>query len=250
MIVREHGQHGKIADFDPATGQLQASVEALPMEARVERESGSYAQLGDHLAVFYRHQGQLSLRVGSVTLSIDEHSQIDWRLVETSQTDPDQHLYDDGLVQLTLHPQDTPPIVLTYRSGPTDGIPLAEDPTPFISYEDWDLGLFVANCITDGRLSRLYPDASAGAGVTEQVATLAVRRILGDQVTIEIQQFPPGALGLTLRRGPHFATVDGAADGSWGVSVDFAEAQGFEAHDHTAATLDEALKIVSKRWTS
>jgi hypothetical protein len=46
-------------------------------------------------------------------------------------------------------------VVLRYQAGPRSGPSVADDPTPFVNNEDWDLGLFVSNVVFDEERAEL-----------------------------------------------------------------------------------------------
>jgi hypothetical protein len=154
MLVESQDRFEDVGDFDPRSGRLVELKRNEPAARRLLTESlrGHYARLSDKLAVLYRDDGDLWLRLGehAVPLRAQPPS------VRYERTDR-QH------ARLALLADGAEVAAVEYRPGPTIGPPLDEDPTPFIDAEDWDFGLFVHNVMTDdGRRQRIY-SAESGA---------------------------------------------------------------------------------------
>lgn len=153
MIVKSYYRYGDYREFDPDAGTL-APVESSPGTPI----AGMYDEHPDATAVvFYREDGQLWLHVGDVKIPADD-LELEWRLVGADETRLEWRVQEDGAAELTIRAPNLEPIVLSYPSGPSGGVPLAKDPTPFISYEDWDFGLFIKNILADDRKTRIFTD--------------------------------------------------------------------------------------------
>ncbi len=144
MRVDSHDHFDDVATFDPATGRLEefhrADRGALPPGPL----HGHYSRLSGILAVFYRNDGFLWLRVGREARNLDrEGCEVRWQNVDGSSS---LQLFDRrGLVTS-----------VEYRPGTWDG---STDPTPFAESEDWDFGLFVTNVLADdARRARMYTE--------------------------------------------------------------------------------------------
>jgi hypothetical protein len=133
MRVESFELHAEVGEFDPTSGELtvfaRSSAPGRPL-------SGHYTRLGNESVVFFRDHGRLHLRVGGKVFEVNEALQLDWRLVRDRES------------ELTVSSPGSESIRLQYASGPP-GPPLSEDPTPFVSDEDWDFGLFIKNVITN-----------------------------------------------------------------------------------------------------
>jgi hypothetical protein len=107
------------------------------------------------MVVFYREHDQLWLRLGENSAPADDALELEWRLVEATETHLERHVREDGFAELTVRVPVIGPIILRYPSGPSV-VSLADDPTPFTSYEDWDFGLFIRNVLADDRNARIF----------------------------------------------------------------------------------------------
>lgn len=72
----------------------------------------------------------------------------------------------------------------------------------------------------------------------------ALRDELGD-VTLDAEVFPSGAVAVLLRRSGHVVSIQGTADGEWGYSVDWDDADGLGGHDHVADTPEDTAAGVA-----
>lgn len=85
------------------------------------------------------------------------------------------------------------------------------------------------------------PEENTTMTTTEQTARDAVRRILGDDVHVDVTAFPDGNLSLTVTAGEHMAAIEGHDRTGWGWSVDPRDDEAFTGHDQVAPTLTDAL---------
>ncbi|MFF4386340.1 hypothetical protein ACFY0G_05990 [Streptomyces sp. NPDC001552] len=132
ITVRSFDDSRDEAPFEPGTSVL--GPVSLPTGAPVR---GEFGQLGDTLLVLYRADGALRLLVGDQDIEVTEGLEARHEFGEGSNTltvgarridypRPDHQLYED-------------------------------DPTPFVELEHFDLGLFLANVLSDPpRCGRMY----------------------------------------------------------------------------------------------
>ena len=133
MLIQYYERMDVIAEFDPETGRLHPMPR--PSHLPFSATDGWFSILDGTCVVFYRHRRRLWLRAGAELFALDENTALAWgadRGVSWFQV-ADSHRT----------------IVLRYPSGPPWGPPLSEDPTPFVHDEDWDLGLFITNVMSD-----------------------------------------------------------------------------------------------------
>lgn len=140
MRIESHERYVDVADFDPCTGRLQETNRDAA--ANGQPISGHYARLAETLAVLYRHEGALWLRLGAVSQCLDEEGvAVRWSA----------HL---GFSRLSVSKGDHVRAEVEYANmlHESEG-----DPTPFAESEDWDFGLFVHNVLTSPeRRRRIY----------------------------------------------------------------------------------------------
>ncbi|MEU4115411.1 hypothetical protein AB0F71_13055 [Kitasatospora sp. NPDC028055] len=135
MLIADFDTFGRVADFDPATGLLGPGRTADPGQ----RVHGHYGQLARVGVVFYRATDGLRIRVGEHDTRLDAATAVRHRIVGP------QCVLTVGRVAELRYP--VPP----EWSGPAD------DPTPFVDAEDFDLGLFIADVLADrARAARVY----------------------------------------------------------------------------------------------
>ncbi|MFJ4188896.1 hypothetical protein [Kitasatospora sp. NPDC089509] len=135
MLIADFDRYGRCADFDPATGRLGPGRAVAPGEST----HGHYGRLGRTPVVFYRGADGLRLRAGEHDVLLDAATPVRHRIAE-------------------------PECVLTVGQGielrypvPPEWYGLADDPTPFVEPDHFDLGLFVANVLAHpDRGARLY----------------------------------------------------------------------------------------------
>lgn len=135
MLLLSHDDVGDFGEFDPSSGH----------DVEPRHISGHFARLGDVLAVFYRNNDRLWIRLGDCVRELDSgRSSFHWE-----RTGPQTR-------RITLSDGGDEIVSVEYadRSG---GIPLELDPTPFVEEEHFDFGLFVRNVLGDeGRRKRIY----------------------------------------------------------------------------------------------
>lgn len=123
LLVRPHSGFGVSAEFDPATGALQAT------SIRSGVESGVYGDLAGVPVVFFRHDSRLAVRIGGQLIELDEPVTVD-RLVGPQR-----------LTTLTISAGPTVLCSLTYRTLPAE----------------LDIGLFLRDvCADPGRRARVF----------------------------------------------------------------------------------------------
>lgn len=152
MLVESHDRFDDVAAFDPESGRLQPFSRGAPGkrgDLLNANGQGHFAQLGDALAVLYRHRGALWLRLGQRAANLDSPT-IEVRCRRVGD-----------MARLVLIEGGSETAVAEYVPGPSSGPPVAVDPTPFVESEDWDFGLFVCNVLSDdGRRRRIYSPGS------------------------------------------------------------------------------------------
>ncbi|MBD0689495.1 hypothetical protein [Streptomyces sp. CBMA123] len=135
MLIADFDVYGRAAEFDPATGRLGP---ARAVDAG-QRTHGHYGRVGRTGVVFYRGADGLRIRVGECDIRLDAATTVRHRIVE-----PECVLTVGRIAELRY------PV-------PPQWYGLAEDLTPFVEAEDFDLGLFVANVLADpDRADRSY----------------------------------------------------------------------------------------------
>lgn len=138
MLVQCFDRYDVIADFDTVTGLV--APRSRPTSVAVWDTDGWYASLDGASVVFYRHGGELKVRINSTIFHLDRSASIAWA----------RH---SG--RSILQVQDASSVVvLSYAAGVPLGS-LADDPTPFVEDEDWDLGLFMFNVLSDPQRAEL-----------------------------------------------------------------------------------------------
>jgi hypothetical protein len=145
VLVESHDRFDVVGEFDHDTGQLEefsrsASADRLQARRPVQ---GHFAFLGATLAVLYRYDGVLWLRLGAHRRMVgDAAAPVVWERIGAE-------------ARLSMPDEDGRQIEARYFPGPHRGPSLAEDPTAFASSEDWDFGLLVSNVVTDDSRRRL-----------------------------------------------------------------------------------------------
>jgi hypothetical protein len=133
MLIQCHDRFDVIAEFDPNLDRIL--LQARPPGLAETVTDGWFSILDGVCVVFYREGSRLWLRVGSRTFDLDGDTSVNWEREGSSSS-------------FSVADSDGQ-IVLRYEAGPFIGPPLEEDPTPFVEAEHWDLGLFVANVMSD-----------------------------------------------------------------------------------------------------
>lgn len=132
IVVEDFLKRGVLSALDPSTGQLsEAPADAEPAQAK-----GAYMTLGRQLAILYADGGTLVLRVG------EEIARLDDAKVELSG---------EGLRTLTVE-RDGEAVLAHQYPNPVNP-PMEYDPT-LAEEEDFDLGLFVANVVSEDKRRR------------------------------------------------------------------------------------------------
>lgn len=146
MLIESHERFDDLAEYDPTTGQLQEFSRATSSAASSGPPTGHYAKLSGTLAVFYRLDGSLWMRLGNEARNLDQvGNELRWEHVERHST-------------LELLERGTLVARVQYRPGSGGG---PGDPTPFVDSEDWDFGLFVTNVLgNEGRHARIYGEGA------------------------------------------------------------------------------------------
>lgn len=72
LLVRPYSGFGVSAEFDPATGALQAT------SIRSGVEAGVYGDLAGLPVVLYRYESRLAVRIGGQLIQLDEPVTVDW----------------------------------------------------------------------------------------------------------------------------------------------------------------------------
>ena len=149
MRVVSHQRYPETAEFDPASGTLTVTADRPATPNAELRTQGLYAQLGESTVVFFNSQRRLYIRVGRTNFPVDEELNLEWRLLRPSEYDKISNLVHRAESELILSRPESGRVQLRYPSGPPSGQPLDEDPTAFISDEDYDFGLLIRGIITD-----------------------------------------------------------------------------------------------------
>ena len=147
MLVRSHDRFDVVAEFDSLTGRLVP----YPRQPGIglNATSGWFAVLDGRCVVFFADQGQLKLRIGTSSFLLDSGTIVQWEACDQD-------------VVLSVSDSSTQTTVV-YRVNPPY-IPADLDMTPFVSPEDWDLGLFVFNVMSDPERSELVRLGPSGRG--------------------------------------------------------------------------------------
>ena len=140
MIIQSYDRWVVMAEYDPGSGAVKEFTRP-PKGAFVC--TGHYASLSGILAVLYRSNGALWLRIGAGVRNLDQtavsvrfHSEAEFSFLELI----------DG--------QDVV-VGVRYRNK-LDEL-RSDDPTPFVEPEHFDFGLFVKNVVEDtARRGRIY----------------------------------------------------------------------------------------------
>jgi hypothetical protein len=145
MYVESFDRFAEVGDFDPESGELNTYArESAP--AGVRLVEGHFARLAGTTVVFYRHRGDLWLRIGDRAWKMAGDTSLNWSVT-------------DSTARLAIADGDREVAHLEYESDRKDD----DDLTAFGSDEDWDIGLFMSNVLSDqGRRQRIYTE-SAGA---------------------------------------------------------------------------------------
>ncbi len=139
MLLLSHDRFGVVADFEPVGGQFLEIERSDAGDLINQPVSGHFARLGELLAVLYRSDGGLRMRLGSLDFALACTERVEWS--------------SDGVTSTLEVELETERIRVQYPSGPS----LVGDPTPFVEPEHFDFGLFVANVASDpARLERIY----------------------------------------------------------------------------------------------
>jgi hypothetical protein len=149
MLVQSHDRFDDLGAFDPLSGDLDEFKRSrIADDARLKESlRGHFAVLGDTVAVLYRDDDALWLRLGDRARDLSSgRSSAKWERIGRR-------------ARLSLLDGAEEVASVEYVPGPTGGPSLADDVTPFASCEDWDFGLFVRNVVSDeGRFRRIYTD--------------------------------------------------------------------------------------------
>lgn len=146
MRIESHDRFDHLAEFDPTTGRVQEFGRATSSPGISVQTMGHYARLSGTIAVLYRLDKSLWLRIGDEARALDRKGiEVRWAHVRGRST---LELLDTGELVASVR----------YRPGPGGG---PGDPTPFAESEDWDFGLFVQNVLGDeSRRARIYGGAA------------------------------------------------------------------------------------------
>lgn len=143
LITQENYQ--QLVELDTASGDyrfLERSVE--DSQPKIQ---GMFANLGGHNLFFYRNNGVLFLRVDGTVVNLNN------KVAISLDSSDEQHR------RLVIVENGKQVVSLQYDRPLTDP-PLSLDPTPFVSEEDFDFGLYLYNVVNDlGRRSRVFPDS-------------------------------------------------------------------------------------------
>ena len=148
LLVQSEEHSAELASFDPLSGALFSFDPGGP-PAHWSRERplrGHFARLGSQLAILYRAEGTLWLRMGAEVFPLGPASgrSARWSIDGTRAT------FELVEGEQVLHS-------VTYDSQIPDDPSPELDPTPFAEAEHWDFGLFVRNVISDeDRARRIY----------------------------------------------------------------------------------------------
>lgn len=142
ITVMSFDRFGEQAPFDTGTARLgpASRPSGTPDLAGI---AGHYGHLGETLAVLYRVGGTLRLLLGDQDIPVTEGLEV-------------RHERGETLNRLTVGTRriDYP--------RPADELD-EDDPTAFAEAEQFDLGLFLANVLTDpARRDRMYRSAAEG----------------------------------------------------------------------------------------
>ena len=155
MRVISHQNYPQTAEFDPTSGALTVIADRATTPNGETQTNGLYALLGESTVVFFSSRGQLCIRVDGTNFPADEQLSLKWRLIRPSEYDANSNLVSRAESELALSHPEVGRVQLRYPSGPADGPPLSEDPTAFISDEDYDFGLLINGIITDSERRRV-----------------------------------------------------------------------------------------------
>lgn len=148
MKIISHESAWESGEFDPVSGELSVDPADSGEPVDFAAVEGTYARLGGRTVVFFRNGDSLGVAVDGNIYTVDDSLLIIWRTIRESEYDS-AILVRRGESELILSHPESGLVQLRYPSGPAEGPPLQEDPTPFISEEDWDLGLFISNVLSD-----------------------------------------------------------------------------------------------------
>lgn len=145
MFIQYHDRFDVVAEFEPDSGRIR--VIPRPQGGSPDMTDGWFAILSGVCVVFYRWGGRLWLRVGDRTFDLDGDASVDWKA-------------EAGMAVFVVTDHNGQ-VVLRYTPGPLSGPSLSEDLTPFAEQEDWDLGLFVVNVMSDEERLELVRNVSS-----------------------------------------------------------------------------------------
>ena len=140
MLLSYYDNAWIVAEFDPDSAQITLGPTKV---ASVElKTDGKCIIVGGMYVAFYRRDGRLWLLAHDRLFDLDGGAAIDWRL--------------DGSVSVFTASDESGEMSLRYYGGPAYGPPLSEDPTPMLSREHYDFGLFVRNIMADGERREVF----------------------------------------------------------------------------------------------
>jgi len=144
MYVESFDRFSEVGEFDPESGTLDTyDRESAPTGERLVQ--GHYTTLAGTRVVFYRHAGDLWLRIGDRVWKLAGDTSVAWSNA-------------DGISLLVVTESGRQLANLEYESEGKD----EDDLTAFGSDEDWDIGLFLSNVLHDqGRRQRIYTESAA-----------------------------------------------------------------------------------------
>jgi hypothetical protein len=143
MYVESFDRFAEVGDFDAESGALN-TFDRSSGEGEGRLVEGHFATLSGTPVVFYRHRGDLWLRVRDRAWRLADPSTVHW-----SATDDSSRLAVMESGREVAH--------VEYETDRKD----PDDLTAFGTDEDWDFGLFVSNVLHDqGRRQRIYSESA------------------------------------------------------------------------------------------
>lgn len=135
MLLQSQDTFDELAEVEVETWRVKFLSKAKDTSLAGAPVAGQYSIVGGEMCSLYRAGNTLHLRIGEQEIEI---------------TDAVEARLHPGMSKNTLQVfrNGEPVIEFTYPPPPSD-VQLADDPTPFISQEDFDFPLFVCNVIRD-----------------------------------------------------------------------------------------------------
>lgn len=130
LWLRSNRSFGRLLEFDPVNGKSRELLASELGENVPKKVSGFFDFLNGTLTAIYAFAGRLFLRIGDITIPIEEGITV---------------IASGDASNRSLRVKQRGNELSSINYSIVDAPKFADDPTAFIENEDFDFGLFIAN---------------------------------------------------------------------------------------------------------